>query len=144
MKNRVLGLCLPLSLFTALYLALNISALAQEQTVLAQNTVNTNNQQVDENVRPIDSNKDAISSTIIVGDQSKYKASPILRLQDTIRANKEQPQVLTIVPWQLPVHQRIDEDKQWQLQVVPMAAIERNAFLKNLNVLKEIEAAKNQ
>lgn len=66
---------------------------------------------------------------------------PILRLEDTIRGNKEQPQVLTIVPWQLPVHQRINENTQWQLQVTQLPSIERNAFLRNLAVVKEIKAA---
>jgi hypothetical protein len=66
---------------------------------------------------------------------------PVLRLEDTIRGNKEQPQVLTIVPWQLPVHQRINENTQWQLQVNQLSSIERNAFLRNLAVVKEIKAA---
>jgi len=66
---------------------------------------------------------------------------PILRLEETIRGNKEQPQVLTIVPWQLPVQQRINENKDWQLQMTELSSIERNAFLRNLAVVKEIKAA---
>jgi hypothetical protein len=64
---------------------------------------------------------------------------PVLRLEDTIRGNKEQPQVLTIVPWQLPVHQRINENTEWQLQVTQLPSIERNAFLRNLAVVNEIK-----
>ena len=56
----------------------------------------------------------------------------LLRLEDTIRGNREQPQVLTIVPWQLPIHQRIDENKEWQQQVTSLNSIERGAFLRNL------------
>lgn len=56
----------------------------------------------------------------------------VLRLEDTIRGNREQPQVLTIVPWQLPIHQRIDENKEWQQQVTSLNSIERGAFLRNL------------
>lgn len=56
----------------------------------------------------------------------------ILRLEDTIRGNKEQPQVLNIVPWQLPVHQRIKDNAQWRLEVKKLPNIERNAFLRNL------------
>jgi hypothetical protein len=67
------------------------------------------------------------------------KQRTILRLEDTIRGNKDQPQVLTIVPWQLPVHQRINENKEWQLQVKQLPSIERNAFLRSLAVVKEIE-----
>lgn len=73
--------------------------------------------------------------------QNTNSQQPILRLEDTIRGNKEQPQVLTIVPWQLPVHQRINENTQWQLQVTELSSIERNAFLRNLAVVKEIKAA---
>lgn len=64
---------------------------------------------------------------------------PILRLEDTIRGNKEQPQVLTIVPWQLPVHQRINENEEWQLQVNKLPSIERNAFLRRLAVVNEMK-----
>jgi hypothetical protein len=45
------------------------------------------------------------------------------------------------VPWQLPVHQRINENTQWQLQVTQLSSIERNAFLRNLAVVKEMNAA---
>jgi hypothetical protein len=73
--------------------------------------------------------------------QNTNSSQPILRIEDTIRGNKEQPQVLTIVPWQLPVHQRINENTQWQLQVTQLSSIERNAFLRNLAVVKEMNAA---
>ncbi|WP_395338889.1 hypothetical protein PN836_012985 [Ningiella sp. W23] len=55
-----------------------------------------------------------------------------LRLEETIRANKEQPQVLTIVPWQLPTHQRINETQNWQPVVNTLPSIERNQFLQEL------------
>lgn len=67
------------------------------------------------------------------------KQQPILRLEDTIRGNKEQPQVLTIVPWQLPVHQRINESTEWRLQVSQLTSIERNAFLRQLAVVNELK-----
>lgn len=68
----------------------------------------------------------------------------ILRLEDTIRGNKEQPQVLTIVPWQLPVHQRINENSQWQLQVMQLPPIERTAFLRKLAVVAELGETKDE
>lgn len=74
-------------------------------------------------------------------EQLPNNNSGILRLEDTIRGNKEQPQVLTIVPWQLPVHQRINENSEWQLQVMQLSAIERKAFLRNLAVLNELSNA---
>lgn len=64
--------------------------------------------------------------------------SNILRLEDTIRGNKEQPQVLTIVPWQLPAHQRINENKEWKLKVSKLPEIERSAFLRHLALVKEL------
>ncbi len=76
-----------------------------------------------------------------VSTQQISTQQTILRLEDTIRGNKEQPQVLTIVPWQLPVHQRINENKEWQLQVKQLSSIERNAFLRNLAVVREIKVA---
>jgi len=69
---------------------------------------------------------------------SDANQSPILRLEDTIRGNKEQPQVLTIVPWQLPIHQRINENREWQLQVNQLSSIERGAFLRELAVVNEL------
>ncbi len=68
----------------------------------------------------------------------------IIRLEDTIRGNKEQPQVLTIVPWQLPVHQRINENTEWQLQVNQLTSIERSAFLRNLAVVNELKRAQKR
>lgn len=64
----------------------------------------------------------------------------ILRLEETIRANKEQPQVLTIVPWQLPTHQRIDETKAWQPVVDTLPSIERGQFLRDLAVVDDMLA----
>jgi hypothetical protein len=134
---------LSLLLAAALCLVFNSSALAQDQNLRAQSSASSVQRSL---------SAQAQSDMAEVKQQARNNQSttvasstlPIMRLQDTIRANKEQPQVLTIVPWQLPVHQRIDEDKQWQLQVTPMAAIERNAFLKNLSVVKDIEASKSQ
>ena len=71
---------------------------------------------------------------------NKDSTQTVLRLEDTIRGNKEQPQVLTIVPWQLPIHQRISESKEWQMDVKKLPSIERNSFLRNLAVVKELKA----
>jgi hypothetical protein len=75
--------------------------------------------------------------------ESEKAQETALKLETTIRGNKEQPQVLTIVPWQLPVHQRINENKEWVLQVSKMPSIERNAFLSNMAVMKELNDAKH-
>ena len=69
-------------------------------------------------------------------DTISESLGPVLRLQDTIRGNKEQPQVLTIVPWQLPTHKRIDASTKWQPIVDKLAPIERRQFLKNIEILQ--------
>ena len=66
-----------------------------------------------------------------------------LKLEDTIRGNKEQPQVITIVPWQLPVHHKINESKNWQLEIGKMKPIERNAFLRQLVLSKQVNQKAN-
>lgn len=71
-------------------------------------------------------------------DEVSQTDSEVLRLEETIRANKEQPQVLTIVPWQLPTHQRIDETKAWQPVLSKLPSIERSQFLRDLAVVDEI------
>lgn len=70
--------------------------------------------------------------------QQPISTSEVLRLEETIRGNKEQPQVLTIVPWQLPSHQRINENKAWQPIIDRLPSIERGQFLRDLAVVSEI------
>jgi len=62
--------------------------------------------------------------------------SPIIRLEDTIRGNKEQPQVLTIVPWQLPFHKDIDEPTQWQPLKDTLPPIDRRTILRSLEIAR--------
>jgi hypothetical protein len=78
------------------------------------------------------------SSSVGSSVGSSASASEILRLEQTIRANKQQPQVLTIVPWQLPTHQRINETQTWQPVVQNLPSIERSQFLKDLSVVDDI------
>jgi hypothetical protein len=75
--------------------------------------------------------------------QQPISASEVLRLEETIRGNKEQPQVLTIVPWQLPSHQRINENKAWQPMIEALPSIERGQFLRDLAVVSEISDGAN-
>lgn len=123
-KNSIL-LCMLLSFFSATTLAQSSS---EEALVQAMNEQETSPQK-------------AALQSVSQSPPNTTSEQPILRLEDTIRGNKEQPQVLTIVPWQLPVHQRINENTEWQLQASQLSSIERNAFLRNLAVVKEIKAA---
>ncbi|WP_232771903.1 hypothetical protein [Glaciecola sp. 33A] len=64
----------------------------------------------------------------------------ILRLEETIRGNKEQPKVLSIVPWQLPLYQRIDRNKQrWAPIKTELKSLERNSFLREIKLLEGIQ-----
>lgn len=64
----------------------------------------------------------------------------ILRLEETIRGNKEQPKVLSIVPWQLPLYQRIDRNEQrWAPIKTELKSLERNSFLREIKLLKGIK-----
>jgi hypothetical protein len=64
----------------------------------------------------------------------------ILRLEETIRGNKEQPKVLSIVPWQLPLYQRIDRNEQrWAPIKTRLKQLERNGFLKEIKLLEGIQ-----
>lgn len=67
-------------------------------------------------------------------------STDILRLEETIRGNKEQPKVLSIVPWQLPLYQRIDRNKQpWAPLKTELKSLERNSFLKEIKILEGIQ-----
>lgn len=55
-----------------------------------------------------------------------------LRLEATIRGNKEQPSVLSIVPWQLPKHRTIEGALIWQPAGTKPVPIERTSFLRRL------------
>jgi hypothetical protein len=76
--------------------------------------------------------------------QQPISSSEILRLEETIRGNKEQPQVLTIVPWQLPSHQRINENKVWQPMIEDLPSIERGEFLRDLAVVNDIGGGRGE
>lgn len=72
-----------------------------------------------------------------VAELNNANQGPVIRLEDTIRGNKEQPQVLTIVPWQLPTHKRIDEATKWQPVVSQLPPIERTSMLRNLQIFQQ-------
>lgn len=76
----------------------------------------------------------------VASDGNVSAAGDILRLEETIRGNKEQPKVLSIVPWQLPLHQRIDRNEQrWAPIKTKLKPLERNSFLKEIKLLKGVQ-----
>jgi hypothetical protein len=77
-------------------------------------------------------------SVVSAGNTSSN--ADILRLEETIRGNKEQPKVLSIVPWQLPLYQRIDRNKQrWAPIKTELKSLERNSFLREIKLLEGIQ-----
>jgi hypothetical protein len=80
----------------------------------------------------------------VQAQQQPISSNEILRLEETIRGNKEQPQVLTIVPWQLPSHQRINENKAWQPMIEDLPSIERGQFLRDLAVVNDISSGNGE
>ncbi|WP_371195284.1 hypothetical protein [Glaciecola sp. SC05] len=84
------------------------------------------------------SEDESVAQTAPMLSQPAVGSPEVLRLEQTIRANKEQPQVLTIVPWQLPSHQRINETQTWQPVVQKLPSIERSQFLRDLSVVDGI------
>jgi len=76
----------------------------------------------------------------VASDGNVSANGDILRLEETIRGNKEQPKVLSIVPWQLPLHQRIDRNEQrWAPIKTKLKPMERNSFLKEIKLLKGVQ-----
>jgi len=76
----------------------------------------------------------------VASDGNVSAKGDILRLEETIRGNKEQPKVLSIVPWQLPLYQRIDRNEQrWAPIKTKLKPLERNSFLKEIKLLKGVQ-----
>lgn len=67
---------------------------------------------------------------------SRADADTPLRLEDTIRGNKEQPRVLSIVPWQLPKYRPIEGALDWQPSLISPRPIHRDSFTRQLSVEK--------
>ncbi|OJF69693.1 hypothetical protein BK026_13395 [Alteromonas sp. V450] len=68
--------------------------------------------------------------------EEKQKNEP-LRLEATIRGDKEQPRVISIVPWQLPKHRKIEGTLSWKPQSNKLKPIERKQFLRKVALSHE-------
>ncbi|MDF2177854.1 hypothetical protein P2G88_06285 [Aliiglaciecola sp. CAU 1673] len=53
----------------------------------------------------------------------------VLKLETTIRGDKEQPRVMSLVPWQLPRHRTVQGPGEWTPALNPPKPLERNAFM---------------
>jgi hypothetical protein len=84
--------------------------------------------------------KQAPLDLTVASDGNVSSSADILRLEETIRGNKEQPKVLSIVPWQLPLYQRIDRNEQrWAPIKTRLKSLERNSFLKEIKLIEGIQ-----
>lgn len=107
------------------------AAVAQETNTAQESDAQTVNEALTEQ-KPLD--------LTVASDGNVSQSGDILRLEETIRGNKEQPKVLSIVPWQLPLHQRIDRNEQrWAPIKTQLKALERNSFLKEIKLLEGIQ-----
>lgn len=74
------------------------------------------------------------SSTVFAQSAERRDAAEPLRLEDTIRGNKEQPRVLSIVPWQLPKYRPIEGALDWQPSLITPRPIHRDSFTRQLAI----------
>ena len=96
------------------------------------------------NEEPLASEEPLAVSVNSDGNVASAGSSEILRLEETIRGNKEQPKVLSIVPWQLPLHQRIDRNEnRWAPIKTSLKPMVRNNFLKEINLLEGIQTSQS-
>ncbi len=101
-------------------------------------------QEVEEKALPVKpqavTQKQAPLDLTVASDGNVSSSADILRLEETIRGNKEQPKVLSIVPWQLPLYQRIDRNEQrWAPIKTRLKSLERNSFLKEIKLIEGIQ-----
>ena len=68
----------------------------------------------------------------------------VLRLEATIRADKEQPRVLSIVPWQLPEHRSLQATQPWLHSDDLLKPLERQSFLRALDSYQALYASQTQ
>jgi hypothetical protein len=119
------------SAFVALVFSVHGQLYAQVPAEQAQESTQKPVQETVQEQAPLD--------LTVASDGNVSSTGDILRLEETIRGNKEQPKVLSIVPWQLPLHQRIDRNEQrWAPIKTKLKPLERNSFLKEIKLLKGV------
>ena len=64
--------------------------------------------------------------------QQAPSGSDVIQLEATIRGNKEQPNVLSIVPWQLPQAKAIDVQSSQTLMLIDIQPLTRAEFQREL------------
>ena len=68
----------------------------------------------------------------------------VLQLEATIRGDKQQPQVLSIVPWQIPGHRVIEQTTLVEQSKPVFEVIERGRFLRRLSMTKDLNGASDK
>ena len=78
------------------------------------------------------------------GQQSGSPEQGVVQLEATIRGNKEQPKVLSIVPWQLPSHRSIDYRQVLEASQIQFQPLERKQFLHRLSLTNRLAVKTHQ
>ncbi|WP_158971411.1 hypothetical protein [Paraglaciecola sp. L3A3] len=72
-------------------------------------------------------------------EQGKSKAiANKIKLEATFRGNQEQPKVLTIVPWQLPVYTAIKGQQPSHIKPLQLEPIFRKSFVNEQKVFEKL------
>ena len=74
----------------------------------------------------------ALIGTDVFAQQARSETD-VIQLEATIRGNKEQPNVLSIVPWQLPQAKSIDVQSTQTLMLIDIQPFTRAEFKRELN-----------
>lgn len=82
------------------------------------------------------------SGLLSSAEQEKKKTDEPLRLEATIRGDKEQPRVISIVPWQLPEHRDIEGTLSWKPKNSKLKPLERKQFLRKVALSKKFSTTR--
>ncbi|MDM7862029.1 hypothetical protein QTP81_15605 [Alteromonas sp. ASW11-36] len=76
------------------------------------------------------------ASAVMIADvkaqQNAADTDGVIRLEETIRGDQQQPRVLSIVPWDSPAHKRIGRVALTGDRTAFMEPLERSAFLQRV------------
>lgn len=73
--------------------------------------------------------------------QSSAEDVSRLRIEETIKANKAQPQVISILPWQPPKYRNIEGILEWQPKASSPQRLERQVLLQQLHIHRAWQGA---
>jgi hypothetical protein len=88
--------------------------------------------------------KDKSPSTVATKPQQKLATDVNkVQLQSTVRGSQEQPKVLSIVPWQLPLFSRIEGQDPISIAPLQLTPLYRQSFITEQQVYKKLFKSKS-